>query len=340
MTTGPVTIDPPTLEIDHLRLRIPLRGRMGTIIHDVSLIIDKGATLALVGESGSGKSMTARAAMGMLIPGAEVQGDIRFSGRSVFRLSEAELRVYRGHAVAMIYQNPHAHINPVRTIGDFLTEALCYQDHLSRAEAEARVIKLLAEVGIPDGERRLRQYSYQLSGGQLQRVMIVAALATQPRLLLADEPTTALDVTTQAEVMAVLAEVRKTRDLSVLLITHDLDLAAATADRIAVMYAGMIVESAAAADLVRDPRHPYTVGLLAARPTLEGHGRLRVIPGRPASGFEVGSGCVFAARCPFAVPLCHQERPALQPLGGHMVACHRAEELHGRMEYPAEEAQT
>ncbi len=335
MTTADT--DPPTLEVDHLRLDIPVRGKLATIIHDVSLTIGKGQTLALVGESGSGKSMTARAVMRMLVRGARVGGDIRFAGRSVFGLGEAELRAWRGHDVAMIYQSPYAHINPVRTIGDFLTEALRHHDRLSRAEAEARVIALLAEVDIPDGARRLRQYPHQLSGGQLQRVMIVAALAAQPRLLLADEPTTALDVTTQAEVMAILAEVQKTHGLSVLLITHDLDLAAATADGIAVMYAGMIVETAAAGALVEDPRHPYTVGLLAARPALEDRGRLRVIPGSPASGFEVGPGCVFAGRCPFATPLCRGERPALRPLGAHMVACHRAEELHGAMDYPAEE---
>ncbi len=328
--------DPPTLEIDRLSLRIPVRGRAATIIHDVSLTIAKGKTLALVGESGSGKSMTARAVMRMLIPGAQTGGDIRFAGRSVFGLSDAELRAWRGHDVAMIYQSPHAHINPVRSIGDFLTEGL-RRDGLSRREAEARVIGLLADVGIPDGARRLRQYPHQLSGGQLQRVMIVACMAAQPRLLLADEPTTALDVTTQEEVMAILAEVKATRDLSVLLITHDLDLAAATADRIAVMYAGMIVETAGAGALVADPRHPYTAGLLAARPTLGARGRLRVIPGRPASGFEVGPGCVFAGRCPFATPRCHAERPALRPLDGHLTACHRAEELHGAMDYPAGE---
>jgi oligopeptide/dipeptide ABC transporter ATP-binding protein len=199
------------------------------------------------------------------------------------------------------------------------------------------VVRLLADVGIPDGERRLRQYPHQLSGGLLQRVMIVACLAVEPRLLLADEPTTALDVTTQEEVMAILGEVKASRDLAVLLVTHDLDLAAAASDRIAVMYAGMIVEEAGATELVENPRHPYTVGLLAARPTLTSRERLRTIPGRPASGFEVGVGCVFALRCPFARPLCHKVRPALERMDEHLVACHRAAELRGAMEYPAVE---
>jgi oligopeptide/dipeptide ABC transporter ATP-binding protein len=234
----------------------------------------------------------------------------------------------------MIYQSPHAHINPVRTVGDFLTEALLYHDRLSREEAERRVVSLLADVGIPDGERRLRQYPHQLSGGLLQRVMIVACLAVEPRLLLADEPTTALDVTTQEEVMAILADVKASRDLAVLLVTHDLDLAAAASDQISVMYAGMIVETADATDLVNDPRHPYTVGLLAARPTLTNRELLRTIPGRPASGFEVGEGCVFAQRCPFVTPLCQQVRPALEAMDGHLVACHRAKELRGAMQYP------
>lgn len=327
----------PTLEIDRLNVRIPVRGKPATIIHNVSITIDKGRTVGLVGESGSGKSMTARAIMRMLMPGAEVRGDIRFEGRSVYDLSKSELRAFRGHDVAMIYQSPHAHINPVRTVGDFLTEALRYHDRLSRDEAESRVIGLLADVGIPDGERRLRQYPHQLSGGLLQRVMIVACLAAEPRLLLADEPTTALDVTTQEEVMAILADVKAKRDLSVLLVTHDLDLAAAASDEIAVMYAGMIVETAGAGDLVQNPMHPYTVGLLAARPTLTDRERLRTIPGRPASGFEVGEGCVFAQRCPFATPICHQVRPALQQQDDHLVACHRAGELRGAMEYPVME---
>lgn len=337
MTLEQNVVAAPTLEIDRLNVRIPVSGRTATVIHDVSIAIKKGRTVGLVGESGSGKSMTARAVMRMLMRGAQVSGDIRFEGRSVYSLNSSELRTFRGRDVAMIYQSPHAHINPVRTVGDFLTEALRYHDRLSRDEAESRVIRLLADVGIPDGERRLRQYPHQLSGGLLQRVMIVTCLAAEPRLLLADEPTTALDVTTQEEVMAILADVKANRDLSVLLVTHDLDLAAAASDEIAVMYAGMIVETAAAGDLVRDPMHPYTVGLLAARPTLTSRQRLRTIPGRPASGFEVGDGCVFAQRCPFAISICHEVRPALQQLDSHLVACHRSEELRGAMEYPVSE---
>lgn len=323
----------PTLEIDGLRVRIPVRGELATVIHDVTLSIGLGETVGLVGESGSGKSMTARAVMRMLLRGAEVSGEVRFEGTDVYRMDRAAMRGYRGRDVAMIYQSPHAHINPVRTVGDFLTEALLHRGGLSRKEADARVIGLLADVGIPDGERRLRQYPHQLSGGLLQRVMIAAALAAEPHLLLADEPTTALDVTTQEEVVAILAEVKAERDLSILLITHDLDLAAAVSDRIAVMYAGMIVEVAPASDLTEHPLHPYTVGLLEARPTMSSREPLRTIPGQPASGFEVGDGCVFAQRCPFAIKVC-EERPPLRDLDGHLVACHRAEELRGVIVYP------
>ncbi|MFT4287126.1 ABC transporter ATP-binding protein [Nocardioides sp.] len=279
----------PTLEIDRLTVDLPVRGKPLRLIHDVSLEIGSGETLGVVGESGSGKSLTARAVMRMLMRGADVGGRIRFCGEDVYEMSSARLREYRSHGVAMIYQSPHAYINPMRTVGDFLTEALVRVRGHSRAEAEKKVVELLASVGIPDGERRLRQYPHQLSGGLLQRVMIAAALAVEPQLLLADEPTTALDVTSQQDVMAILAEAKEARQLSMLLITHDIDLAAAVCDRIAVMYAGRILETGAAAELVANPQHPYTAGLLAARPTLTTEGRLQPIPSELAAALGAGA---------------------------------------------------
>jgi oligopeptide/dipeptide ABC transporter ATP-binding protein len=231
----------------------------------------------------------------------------------------------------MIFQDPRAHINPVRTIGDFLTEALLERGE-SRHRAEAVVSGLLSEVGITDAGRRMRQYPHELSGGLLQRVMIAAALAVEPKLLLADEPTTALDVTTQSDVMVNLDTQRRERRLAMLFVTHDLELAAAVCDRIAVMYAGYLVEDSPAAPLHAEALHPYTAGLLASRPSPAARSRrLAAIPGRPLSAFEAGDGCAFASRCPFVVDRCRAERPMLREFASGRVACHRVEELRGRL---------
>ena len=233
----------------------------------------------------------------------------------------------------MIFQDPRAHINPVRRIGDFMTEALRASGVASR-EAGRRACDMLDQVGIDEGARRLRQYPHELSGGMLQRVMIGAALLTEPRLLLADEPTTALDVTTQAEVMAILDELRRTRGLSLLFITHDLELAAAICDRTAVMYAGQIVEDRSSDRLHDDPLHPYTAALAAARPDIaRTRDRLRTIPGRPLSAFEApSSGCAFAARCGHAADGCRSSAVPLTALDGGLTRCVRAAELRGRLE--------
>ncbi len=230
------------LEIDHLATQLPVEGRLQTVLHDVSLTIDEGEAVGLVGESGSGKSMTARAVARLLPSGAVSSGDIRYRGRVVTDLRGGALREYRGE-VAMIFQDPRTHINPVRSIGDFMTEALRTNRGVDRSKARAQAVAALDDVGIPDGERRLKQFPHELSGGLLQRVMIASALLTEPRLVLADEPTTALDVTTQAEVMAILDELRRSHGMALLFITHDLDLAGAVCDRTCVMYAGEIVEA-------------------------------------------------------------------------------------------------
>jgi oligopeptide/dipeptide ABC transporter ATP-binding protein len=265
-----------------------------------------------------------------------VDGSIRFGGRDVRTLSGADLRRYRNQ-VAMIFQDPRAHVNPVRRIGDYMTEALRTNLGVSSAEASRRASDMLSQVGIDGGPQRLRQYPHELSGGMLQRVMIAAALLTEPRLLLADEPTTALDVTTQAEVMAILDGLRHEFGLAMLFITHDLELAAAICDRTAVMYAGQIVEVRESGRLHDDPLHPYTAALAAARPDItRTAGRLRAIPGRPLSAFEAPADeCAFAPRCPHARDVCRAGLPPVTELDGGLSRCVRAQELRGKLGEPA-----
>jgi oligopeptide/dipeptide ABC transporter ATP-binding protein len=324
--TGATANGAALLEVSGLTVRLPA----GNVLRDISLSIGPGQSLGLLGESGSGKSMTAKAIARLLPPGASTEGSVTFDGRRVGDFSAADLRRYRSQ-VAMIFQNPRAHINPVRRIGDFMTEALRAQGVSSR-EAARRACDMLDQVGIADAARRLRQYPHELSGGMLQRVMIGAALLTSPRLLLADEPTTALDVTTQAEVMVILDELRRTRGLSLLFITRDLELAAAICDQTTVMYAGQIVEARSSDRLHDDPLHPYTAALAAARPDID-RTRLRTIPGRPLSAFEApSSGCAFAARCPHAADACRASAVPLTELDGGTTRCVRAAELRGRLE--------
>lgn len=315
------------LVIDGLRVALPVRGEQRPVLHDVSLEIEEGAAVGLVGESGSGKSMTARAIARLLPTGASFGGSVRFGGADVLSLKGRALRDYRTE-VAMVFQDPRAHINPVRTIGDFMCEALTTLRGVKRAAARQRAVRALGEVGIADGDRRLRQYPHELSGGLLQRVMLAAVLLIQPRLILADEPTTALDVTSQAEVMAILDELRRERGMALLFITHDLDLAAAVCDRTAVMYAGQIVEVRESDRLSCDPLHPYSEALAGARPHIDGPvRRLRAIPGRPLSPFEAPEGCAFATRCDFVTDACRLVRPELEKLDGGLVRCIRSANL-------------
>ena len=317
----------PLLILEHLEVDLRVRDGMRTVLRDVSLTVAPGESLGLVGESGSGKSMTIRTIMRLLPEGARVTGEVAFDGQRPYEMDRKELRRFRASDVAMIHQDPMQSINPMRTIGDYLTEGLTRVLKVPRKEAEVAAVAQLREVGIEDAARRMRQYPHQLSGGLLQRVTIAAALLAQPRLLLADEPSTALDVTTQEEVMAILDEQRRERDLAMIFVSHDLDLAAAVTDRISVMYAGTIVENAPSRDLHQKALHPYTIALLCARPQTTRVERLCVIPGRPAAAHEAGLGCVFADRCGFAQEACRTMRPELRPVDGHMVACHRIEEL-------------
>ena len=322
----------PLLDVSGLTVRLDVGGTKQAVLNDVSLVVRPGEALGLVGESGSGKSMTARAIDRLLPRGAVVEGSIRFDDNEVSALTGPPLRRFRSH-VAMIFQDPRAHVNPVRRIGDFMTEALRTNLGVASDDAHERAAQMLAQVGIDHGEKRLRQYPHELSGGMLQRVMIASALLTKPRLLLADEPTTALDVTTQAEVMAILDELRRDFGLAMLFITHDLELAAAICDRTAVMYAGRIVEYRDSALLHSDPLHPYTAALAAARPDIDrtAH-RLLAIPGRPLSAFEAPAGeCAFAARCPHARDECRTGVPGLIELDGGATRCVRAVELRGQL---------
>ena len=318
---------PAMLQIEGLTVRLPVDGRMQEVLSGIDLSIAAGETVGLVGESGSGKSMTAKAIDRILPRGASVDGSILFDGRT-FGMETDDLRAFRTQ-VAMIFQDPRAHINPVRRVGDFMTEAVVAHKMFTRAQAEERSVDLLAAVGIDDGGRRLRQYPHQMSGGMLQRIMIAAALLTEPRLLLADEPTTALDVTTQSEVMAILGELRAARGMSMLFITHDLELAAAVCDRTAVMYAGQIVEVCSSTMLHDGAQHPYTVALAAARPRIDAtSARLPAIAGRPRSAFEAPIGeCAFADRCVHAADVCRTVRPRLELVGHGMVRCARVDEL-------------
>lgn len=317
------------LSIDSLGLDIPTgRGGRRVLLRDVSLALDAGEALGLVGESGSGKSLTARAVMGLLPTGARVSGSIVVDGTDVLAAGPSDLRRLRSGDVAMIFQNPSAHLNPVRTIGDYLTEVLRFARGEDRDTARERAVALLRDVHLEQPERLLSRYPHQLSGGMLQRVMIAGALAGEPRLLLADEPTTALDVTIQAEVMAILTELRKARGVALLLITHDLELAAITCDRTAVMYAGTVVETRLSRLVLEHPRHPYSAALARSRPRLtERLPRLPVIGGRPIAAFEAHDGCVFSGRCNYGLPSCADERPVATTTTGGVVACLRTDEL-------------
>ncbi|WP_157247004.1 ABC transporter ATP-binding protein [Nonomuraea typhae] len=327
-------VNEPLLDIENLGVELPRHDRRGarrTVIQGVTLSVAPGEAVGVVGESGSGKSMTARAVLRLLPAGATVTGHIGFQGRSVLGLSRRELADYRSRRVSMIYQDPRAHTNPLRTIADFLTEGVVACGDMSRDEAAEAGCALLRDVGVSDPERRMTQYPHQLSGGLLQRMMIVMALLPSPDLVLADEPTTALDVTVQSEVMAILAEQIRERSLGLLFITHDLDLAAAVTDTLAVMYAGTIVEIGPAAAVYAGPAHPYTAALLASRPSPFSVKRIAAIPGRPIAAFEAGDGCVFAARCPYATDQCRTQRPLARPVAGRSVACHRAEDLESAL---------
>ena len=320
------------LEVRNLRVSLPVEGECREVLSGIGLEIMPGEAVGLVGESGSGKSMTANTIARLLPQGAVSSGEVTFAGQDVLALDGSALRDYRTSGVSMIFQDPRTHINPVRRIGDYMTEALRTNFDVGARDASAQALTALSEVGIPDGQRRLKQYPHELSGGLLQRVMIATTILTKPRVLLADEPTTALDVTTQSEVMAILDDLRERHSLAMLFITHDLDLASTTCDRICVMYAGRIVEAQPARTLTSDPLHPYTAALMSARPRIDKTlTRLDAIPGQPLSAFEVPDECAFAPRCPHAKDICRVGAPPMVDIGTGQSRCVRAEDLRGRL---------
>ena len=328
----------PLLAVERLGLTLPTRSGPRRILDEVSFTIGRGEALGLVGESGSGKSMTARSLTRLLPPGAVTTGRVRLGELSILELPARELRRVRATRVAMIFQDPHAHINPVHTIGDFLTEATRAVHGLSKREATARGLELLDAVHVDAGPARLRQFPHELSGGLLQRVMIAAALAGDPELLIADEPTTALDVTTQSDVMATLLELRAQREMALLFITHDLELAAATCDRTAVCYAGQIVEERPSGVLHRDPRHPYTIGLISARPRLgASRQELFQLRGRPAESADL-PGCPFAPRCDYVIDRCREVTPQEVRLPDGHARCDRLDAVAAGQRVVGEEA--
>jgi peptide/nickel transport system ATP-binding protein len=316
-----------TLEISGLRLTLP--GALRPILDGVDLVVRAGETVALVGESGSGKTLTSRAALGMFPPGAVAEGSVRVDGAEVLGMDAKGLRGLRGSKAAMVFQDPRAAVNPLRRIGDFLSEGLRTNGGFSKRQAAERALVVLDTVGL--SEAVLHQYPHELSGGMLQRVVIAAALTADPVLLLADEPTTALDVTTQAEIVALLADLQQRFGTALLFVTHDLELAAAIADRVCVMYAGRIVETGTSASVFAEPRHPYTAALLASTPRLDQPTtRLAAIPGQVPDPRTPIVGCSFAARCAHAVEVCGEERPETRPVEGvegASVACLISESL-------------
>ena len=319
------------LEINDLKVELPIEGTHKPVLRGVSLAVDEGEALGLVGESGSGKSMTARAIARLLPASARVSGRIAFDDRSILELDKNVLRSLRGSEIGMIFQDPRAAINPMRRVGAFMIEGLCDTKGMARVDAEKRAVAQLEAVRIADPERCMRQYPHQLSGGMLQRVMIASTLMMEPRLILADEPTTALDVTTQAEVVAILDALRRERGLAMLFISHDLELARAVTHRTAVMYAGEIVEIQPSDRLHSHPLHPYTAALVSSRPSID-HTitRLSSITGRAIPAFEAPRGCSFRPRCPHAVEVCH-DAPPWEDFAYGSARCWRSAELREKL---------
>ena len=321
----------PLLEVENLQVHFRTPTGINRAVDGVSFHVDPGETLAIVGESGCGKSVTSMSMMRLIPePPGKIAGSIRLEGRDILALSDREMRALRGNDISMIFQEPMTSLNPVLTVGRQIGETLRLHQGLDQAQAEARAVEMLTLVGIPEPARRVREYPHQLSGGMCQRVMIAMALACNPKLLIADEPTTALDVTIQAQILKLMLELKQRVGAAIILITHDLGVVAEVAERVMVMYAGRKVEEAPVKELFRSPRHPYTQGLLGALPklgsSLSGETRrLAEIPGQVPDLKQRIEGCVFAGRCALATDLCRQYAPGLeQKAPHHIAACHFA----------------
>ena len=316
------------LEIRGLRTHFDTEDGVARAVDGVSLTVDEGETLGVVGESGCGKSVTALSILRLLPepPARFAGGEILYKGADLLKVTDREIRKVRGNEIAFIFQEPMTSLNPVFTVGNQIAETVRLHRGLNRREARAESIEALRRVGIPSPERRIDEYPHQLSGGMKQRVMIAMALSCNPSLLIADEPTTALDVTIQAQILDLLHGLRTDGGMGLILITHDLGVVAEVADRVAVMYAGKIVEKASVGDLFNHPQHPYTVGLFRSLPALgKRRGRLQAIPGNVPSPLDFSEGCRFRERCTFATDKCGEEPPlaaaGTDPDADHAVAC-------------------
>ncbi|MCF8172060.1 MAG: ABC transporter ATP-binding protein [Candidatus Methylopumilus sp.] len=315
----------PLLTISELRIAFDQRGHTSEVLHGVDLDIVRGESIGLVGESGCGKSVTWLGVLGLLGKHTRVTGSVKFQGRELLGLSDTDLSQIRGRKIAMIFQDPSSSLNPAQRVGAQIAESLALHRDLGGAQAKAEVLALLDHVEIPDAKRRMNAYPHELSGGMNQRVMIAMALAGQPDLLIADEPTTALDATVQAQILLLLDTVRRDTGMALVTISHDLGVISEISDRVLVMYAGAIVESAPSQTLFTDAQHPYSLGLLAAMPELnaEVH-RLTTIRGSIPQAGQLIQGCRFEARCDFAQDNCRQSSPTLKTIAvGHALACTR-----------------
>ena len=315
------------LEIDDLRVGFQRGVTTGVAVRGISLTVRRGEAVGLVGESGSGKSVTALSVMGLLSPSARVLGgEIRFKGTNLLALSEQEIRRVRGKEISMIFQDPLTSLNPAFTIGHQLMDVIRTHQVVDRATSRARAVEALSMVGITSSAARLAAYPHEFSGGMRQRALIAMAIACRPQLLIADEPTTALDVTVQAQVVSLLRQLRSELGLAILFITHNLDLMAEVCDRVAVMYSGAIVEEASVENLFTQPRHPYTTALMRCIPRLsEEPAPLESIKGSPPAMETAPRGCPFEPRCPRALDICGDQMPQEESSGGHRVSCWAAE---------------
>jgi peptide/nickel transport system ATP-binding protein len=314
------------LDVEDLQTHFRTPDGVNRAVDGVSFQVKEGETLAIVGESGCGKSVTANSILRLIPePPGKIAGAIRFQGRDLLALPERAMRDIRGNDISMIFQEPMTSLNPVLTIGRQLRETLRLHEGLERRAAEDRAVEMLNLVGIPEARRRLHEYPHQLSGGMRQRVMIAMALACDPKLLIADEPTTALDVTIQAQILDLMRRLREESGAAIVLITHDLGVVAEVCDEVVVMYAGQVVERAPVEALFRMPQHPYTVGLLGALPRLDHRRpRLAAIEGSVPNMSAPPAGCRFQARCPFRIPRCAELPPLADIGGGHLSRCWRA----------------
>jgi peptide/nickel transport system ATP-binding protein len=320
---------PPLLSVRDLTVTFAAHGATAQAVRGVDFDLAAGETVGIVGESGSGKSVTALAIMGLLAGNAKINGSIKLNGRELVGMDRRHLRKIRGKQVGMVFQDPLTSLNPVIPIGKQLAEALrIHNPDLSRRHARDRSVELLQMVSIPDARRRLDNYPFELSGGMRQRVMIAMAMSNEPSLVIADEPTTALDVTIQAQVLEVLQQLQREHDVGVMLITHDLGVVAGLVKRVLVMYAGRVVESGAVDPVFDEPGHPYTRGLLACLPRLD-RPRFELVPikGAPPSAAHIPSGCAFHPRCPQATARCVAEDPTLLDHGPTRAACHYADDV-------------